>query len=135
MELLRVWKDFEEKEGYQENGFLCGTGQPKCIGLWIGVAHSTTWCPVLPKILEFEKEFHHWWISLQPDWRVSEEGEIISERLVGDWGKIWKPGLNGIQGALAALFYWGLAVKVNMKPHKGWAVHVEDCILVLRQLV
>jgi hypothetical protein len=126
MELLNLWKAFEEKEGYEENGFLCGTGRPKCIGSWIGVGCSTTWRPVLPKTSAFEKEFRQWWISLQPDWRVSEEGSIISGASEGDWGKLRKPGLNGIQGALAALFYWGLEVKRNVRQHKGWVVHVED---------
>jgi hypothetical protein len=134
VELLTVWKTFEEKSRYQEAGFLSSTGRPPCVGLWIGRHHSITWRPVLPKPLVFEKQFRCWWLSLQPDWRVSEEGDLISEELEGDWGELRKSGINGILGALVCMFYWGLEVKGSAKCYQGWADHVEDCILVLEHL-
>lgn len=134
LELLTVWKAFEEASKYEENGFLNSKGRPACVGLWMGHHHSITWRPVLPKLSVFEKEVRSWWISLQPSWRVTEEGSIISEELEGDWEAIRKPGLNGIHGALVCLFYWGLEVKGKAKC-QGWADHVEDCLLVLQHLV
>ena len=134
-ELVTVWKAFEEKENYQLSGFLDSTGRPACIGLWIWRHRSITWRPVFPKLSVFEKEFRCWWISLQPDWRVSEDGVLMSEELVGDWGALRKPRINGVLGVLVCLFYWGLEVKRNAKQHQGWADHVEDCILVLRHFI
>ena len=133
LKLLTVWKAFKEASKYKENGFLNSKGRPACVGLWMGRHRSITWRPVLPKLSVFEKEVRRWWISLQPGWRVSEEGSIISEELEGDWEPIQKPGLNGIYGALVCLFYWGLEVKG--KKCQSWADHVEDCILVLQHLV
>ena len=118
-ELVTIWKALEEKENYQLSGFLDSTGQPVCIGLWIRRHRSITWWPVLPKLSVFEKEFCCWWISLQPDWRVSKDGVLMSEELVGDWGALRKPGINGVLGVLVCLFYWGLEVKGNAKQHQG----------------
>lgn len=134
LELLTVWKAFEEASKYKENGFLDNKGRPACVGLWMGRHRSITWRPVLPKLSVFEKEVRSWWISLQPSWRVTEEGSIISDELEGDWEAIRKPGLNGIHGALVCLFYWGLEVKGKAKC-RVWADHVEDCLLVLQHLV
>jgi hypothetical protein len=134
-ELVTAWKAFEEKAGYKEDGYLNSAGRPPCVGLWIGRHRSVTWRPVLPKPLVFEKQFRGWWLSLQPDWRVSEEGDLMPEELEGDWGELRKPGLNGILGALVCLFYWGLEVKGNAKRYQSWADHVKDCILVLQHLV
>jgi hypothetical protein len=135
-EVVTAWKAFEEKAKYQENGYLDSAGRPACVGLWIGRHRSITWRPVLPKLSVLEKEFRCWWTSLQPDWRISEEGDLMSEELEGDWGALRKPGLNGILGALVCLFYWGLEVKVNgKKRYQSWVDHVEDCILVLGHLI
>lgn len=134
-ELVTVWKAFEEKARYQENGYLNSKGRPACVGLWIGRHRSITWRPVLPKLSVFEKELRHWWISLQPDWRVSEQGGLMSRELEGDWDVLKKPGLNGMLGALVCLFYWGLEVKSNGKRYQGWEGLVEDLILVLQHLI
>ena len=133
--VVMAWKAFKEKAKYQENGYLNSMGQPACVGLWIGRHCSITWWPVLSKLSVFKKKFHCWWTSLQPDWRFSEEGNLISEELEGNWSVLRKPGLNGILGALVCLFYWGLEVKVNGKWYQGWVDHVEDFILVLRHLI
>jgi len=133
-ELVMAWRAFKEKAEYQEDGYLSSAGQPPCVGLWIGRHRSITWRPALSKPSVFEKQFHSWWILLQPNWRVSEEGDLMSEELEGDWGELWKPRLNGILGALVCLFYWGLEVK-GAKRYQSWADHVEDCILVLKHLV
>ena len=58
-ELVMAWRAFEEKAGYQKDGYLNSVGQPPCIGLWIGHHYSVTWRPVLPKPLVFEKQFHN----------------------------------------------------------------------------
>ena len=132
--MVVAWKAFEEKAQYQESGYLNSTGRPKCVGLWIGRHRSITWHPILPKLSAFEKEFRNWWISLQLDWRVSENGDLMSEELEGDWGALRKPGVNGILGALVCPFYWGLEVKASGKRYQSWVDHVEDCILVLGHL-
>jgi len=71
------------------------------------------------------------WLSLQPKWRLSKNGEILTWKMDGDLDGPRKPGLNGLLGVLAALFYWGRIAQNNKKQHKGWVAHVEDCILVL----
>lgn len=135
LELVAAWRAFEEEAKYQDDGYLSSSGRPPCVGLWIGRHRSITWRPALPNLLAFEKQFRQWWISLQPDWRVSEAGNLIPDELEGDWGELRKSGINGILGALVCLFYWGLEVKGNGKRYQSWVDHVEDCILVLQHFV
>ena len=72
---------------------------------------------------------------MQPKWRLSKKGEILTRKMDGDLDGLRKPGLNGLLSVLAALFFWGRIAQNNTKQRKGWIGHVEDCILVLRGLV
>lgn len=134
-ELVRLWTAFEEKEAFEEHGKLSAKHRPLCIGKWIGCARSPTWRPTITSIPAFEKSFQVWWCDLQPSWRISGNGSIALDRVDGDFEALRKPGLNGILSVMAALFYWGCKVQRNAKYCASWASAVEDCILVLEQLV
>jgi hypothetical protein len=134
-ELVRLWMVFEEKEAFKEHGKLSATHRPLCVFEWIGRVHSPTWRPTITSILALEKSFQAWWCDLQPSWRISGNGSIALDRVDGDFEALRKPGLNGILSVMTALFYWGCKVQRNAKYHASWASAVEDCILVLEQLV
>ena len=134
-ELLRLWSAFEKKENFKEQKKLSPDGRPQCVSEWIRRRRSTTWRPVISSILALEKSFKAWWTNLQPDWRKDNDGSIAFANVDGDWEILRKPGLNGIVSAIAGLFYWGCKVQGNLTRRARWATLVEDCILVLENIV
>ena len=135
MVLVELWVAFEKKEGFKERGFLAAKERPECVSEWIRRGRPPTWRPAITAVSKLELAFRTWWVSLQPKWRVSENGTIITADSDGDWDVLRKPGVNGLLSVLVALFYWGGIAKRTAKQRNAWAACVEDCILVLRQLV
>ena len=129
--LVKLWVEFEKKEGFKEHGFLPAKGRPECVSEWIRRGRPPGWMPTITAS-KLETAFKAWWLSLQPKGRVSRRGAIIATDLEsGGWEVLRKPGLNGLLSALVGLFYWGGALKRSAKQHAAWATCVEDCILVL----
>jgi len=82
-ELVQLWVAFEEKEGFKERRKLLAKDRPECITDWVRRARSPTWRPVITNVGAFRKVFHAWWVSLQPKWRVSGKGAILTEDVEG----------------------------------------------------
>ncbi|KAF8958615.1 hypothetical protein BDZ97DRAFT_1634579, partial [Flammula alnicola] len=85
---------------------LATTNWPAAVGGWIQRARSATWRPRITDVLQYAMDFMHWWIALQPKWRVSVDGKILVEEVGGDWDVLRKSGPNGLVVVMAALFYW-----------------------------
>jgi hypothetical protein len=134
-ELLRLWAIFEEKEGFKPRKKLEKEGRPEFISEWLQRTRSSTWRPDISNIPVLEKAFNTWWKRLQPQWRISGSGSIVLDKVDSDWDVLRKPGQNGILIILVCLFYWGCKVQGNRKNCAGWASALEDCILVLGQLI
>jgi hypothetical protein len=134
-ELVRLWAAFEEKERFKERGKLSARHHPECIAEWQQQACFSTWQPVITNVAAFKKVFHVWWVSLQPKWRVSGKGTILTEGVEGDWENLRKPGLNGLLSTLASFFYWSKMAQKNVKQRKAWARDVENYTLVLCHLL
>ena len=111
---------------------LSSDGRPQCISDWIRRGRSNTWRPVISSIPALEKSFEAWWTNLQPDWRKNDDALANVD---GDWEILRKPGLNGILSAIVCLFYWGCKVQGNTTRCARWTTLVEDCILVLGNVV
>ena len=83
----------------------------------------------------FGKRFKVWWVSLQPKWRVTEEGVVSG--FDGDFSPLKKSGLNGFLMVLVGLFYWRLNIELQEdekeleKDEEEWVSVVEDCISIL----
>lgn len=135
--LVEVWVEFEKKEGFKEQGLLPAKERPECVSEWIRRGRPPAWMPAITAVSKLETAFHTWWVSLQPKWRVSSKGAIITTDLESgdDWDHLQKPGLNGLLSVLVGLFYWGRTLKRSAKQHEAWATCVDDCIFVLRHLV
>jgi hypothetical protein len=134
-ELIRLWAEFEEKEGFKERRKLGTKDRPLFVAEWIRYARSPTWRPSIPDVPALEISFQAWWKGLQPDWRMSDNGLTVLDKIDGDWDQLRRPGLNGIHSVIACLFYWGCKAQGSTKHCVGWASAVEDCILVLGQLI
>lgn len=134
LELLLVWASFEAGESYKELGRLSSKGRPDVIQMWISRGRSTSWRPSITDTKLYGKVFNTWWANLQPLWRISNNGTINLQLLDGDWDCLRKPGLNGLQSVIAALFYWGIVAQKSSTAHKVWLSAVSDCANVFRCL-
>lgn len=105
---MKEWELFEVENGFQERGRLSTTHRPPMIHLWIKNACKTTFRPKIVNIQEAQKEYKAWWDHLQPSWRKSDDGAVVSRRVDGDWSSLNLPGLNGLFSVVAALFFIGL---------------------------
>ena len=135
VELIRLWVEFEEKEGFKERKKLGTKSRPAFVAEWICYAHSPTWRPSITDVLTLETSFQAWWKGLQPSWQMSEDRLTVLDKMNGDWDQLRQPGLNGLLSVIACLFYWGCKAQGNKKHHVGWASAMEDCMLVLGQLI
>ena len=133
MELVRLWASFEAHSQYKEVEKLSPSKRPTAVSEWIGRARSGTWRPVINNRAKYVASFWEWWTLIQPDWRC-EDGELVRERLVGNWEPLRRPGTNGIVSVMVALFYWGLEVLEDTRAQVGWSAAVEECLSAVRQL-
>jgi len=131
--MVRAWALFEAASGYEEVKKLGAVGRPSAVGDWIGRARSSTWRPVIRDLPQYEASFWIWWSAIQPDWRL-DEGDLVRERVVGDWEPLRRPGINGMVSVLVALFYWGLEILEDSSGRNRWLSAVEECQTAFRHL-
>ncbi|KDR74720.1 hypothetical protein GALMADRAFT_36288, partial [Galerina marginata CBS 339.88] len=133
--LLRSWCAFEVRQEFEEVSKLNTQHRPSCVSGWIKRARSGTWRPTIADVSEFKASFWKWWTTLQPAWRISEEGKVNFSAVDGDWEGLRRSGLNGLFSVVAVLFYWGLAAKGQNKGVADWLVAVEDVCVVCDHLI
>jgi len=129
LQLVGAWGRFEEQEGYKEQGKLPSKGRPDVVQLWISRARSTTWRPLINDTKAYRLAFNAWWAQLQPAWRISGDGTVDSQLLDGNWDCLRRPGLNGLQSIVAALFFWGISDQKG-GARKSWLSAVIKCLAV-----
>ncbi|KDR76072.1 hypothetical protein GALMADRAFT_139832 [Galerina marginata CBS 339.88] len=134
-ELVRTWATFESQEKYLGTTNLKCKHRPEVVKSWIRRARSAKWRPDSIDAPQFVIEFSQWWASLQPDWRLSTDEEVLFEEVDGDWEVLRRPGINGLVSVLAALFFWGLAAAAAQDGVDKWAACVTDCLTACRRLL
>lgn len=127
--LLDVWSAFEAQEKYSDGKPLPKNERPEAISEWMKRHRSQTWRP--PPMKSFGKGFKVWWVSLQPEWRVTE-GRIAND-YDGDFSPLKKSGPNGFLLILVGLFYWHLNIKLEEK--KEWVSVVEECVTIIESFL
>jgi hypothetical protein len=127
--LLDVWSAFEAQEKYLDGKLLPKNERPEAISEWMKRHRSQTWRP--PPMKSFGKGFKVWWVSLQPEWRVTE-GRIAND-YDGDFSSLKKSGPNGFLLILVGLFYWRLNIK--LEEEKKWVSVVEECITIIESFL
>lgn len=107
---VSLWEAFEVSTGFPDTRRLPklrARHRPVFVGDWIQRARISTYRPNIPDFDDAGEKFTTWWASLQPQWRVSDDGSLI--RSCGSWEDLRRPGVNGLLSVLAALFFWGAA--------------------------
>ncbi|PPQ90580.1 hypothetical protein CVT25_015166 [Psilocybe cyanescens] len=83
-QLVHVWLTFEAQQQYADLGKLKNTNWLAAIGLWTAHACSATWDPAITNNTQYQIDFMKWWTALQPEWHISGEGKILSEKVDRD---------------------------------------------------
>lgn len=135
-QVLGLWEEFERSHDFVEVMKLPSAHRPPCVSEWLKRARVATYRPRTKEgerftDVKFAQEFGEWWKTLQPDWRLEEDGSLSCG--TGDWSILERPGLNGFLSVLAALFFWGDSVEVGSS--SSWSRWVEDVRLVLSYMV
>ncbi len=106
---VATWLAFEQQSGFESSGRLPAQGRPCAVHDWIKRARPSDYRPEIKDIKHFAKEFQTWWQAIQPDWRADgADAQPPQER---GWDELRYPGVNGILSVVAALFFWGHAIR------------------------
>jgi hypothetical protein len=83
---------------------------------------------------EFGSSFMAWWIAIQPDWRVQDDGSFNYEVPEDEeWSLLCKTGKAGLVTVLVALSWWVRALTPNIPPFRVWTA-VHDVKWVIDQI-
>ena len=75
-----------------------------------------------------------WWIALQPDWRVQDDGSFNYEVPKDEeWTVLRKTGKAGLITVVAALSWWVKALTPDISSFRAWTV-VHDVKWVIDQI-
>lgn len=129
--LIQAWVKFKRGQANQPASVLSSTHRPIVIRDWIQRARSASYRPVIKSTSDLQTNFMKWWEGLQPEWRMSTSGQIIVSKLDGDWDGLCRAGRNGILSVVAALFFWGFALKGTGAEQVEWKAATDDCLRVL----
>lgn len=133
--LLEGWAKFEALEAYQGASKLSAGSRPVAVKDWIQRARAPTWRPTIANTLQYASQFDSWWTSLQPEWRVSKDGSVLTDVAEGSWEAVRIGGVNGLLSVVVALFFWGSAAKDEDSRDSGWISAVKDVDRVLERLI
>lgn len=134
-ELVAAWLVYEGYNDFADKGRLLPKGRPQVVADWIKWARKPSYKPKpLPNLTLIERQHKAWWASLQPQWRQSNEATMPSTAEDRDWGHLHVFGVNGLIGALASLYFWGMSLTNSNTDTLAWETAVEDCLSVMRQL-
>jgi len=77
-----------------------------------------------------------WWIALQPEWRIADDGSFNYETPTDeDWHVLHKGGKTGLYTVVVALLWWVGAFKLTLEipSFHAWTV-VHDVQWVINQI-
>lgn len=132
--LVTSWLKFEQNSQYLAHGRLGTHRRPQVVGDWIQRARPDDYQPDIGKPAAFAKEFSAWWQSLQPDWRTVSADRSLPQ-IRENWEEIRRPGINGLLSVVAALFFWGFAIRNKGSTMRSpWLNALNDVVYVLDQL-
>ncbi|KAJ7119388.1 hypothetical protein C8R46DRAFT_860053, partial [Mycena filopes] len=101
---VEEWWALEEATGFATSiKGLSTDGWPQEIHTWIKNARKGT--PEIKNVARFVEGWKGWWRGLNPEWRVTVDGDLIREGGEG-LGQLRVPGANGFLGVLIGLKWW-----------------------------
>ncbi|KAF9522828.1 hypothetical protein CPB83DRAFT_840208 [Crepidotus variabilis] len=133
-DVVQAWSTFEAASAYTSAGRLGTYSRPEAIHDWINRARKPTYRPNLAgsKLIQFRDEFEIWWKSLQPEWRLDEDGNVVQGD--GDWESLQMAGPKGLTSIVAGLFFMGDAIGDRHDQRDHWHALLDDVEWVLMSL-
>ncbi|KAJ7163636.1 hypothetical protein C8R46DRAFT_902658, partial [Mycena filopes] len=135
-DLVTKYLEFEKACGYQDEGpRIGGSNKPTEIGWWIGRARNEG--RGIGDGGSFADNWWLWWKSLQPSERTEEiEGTgMLTFPMKMTWGRLATLyGRNGFMQVMAALLWWGLALR-GEEQKEGWLAAVADVECILHGII
>ncbi|KAF8986395.1 hypothetical protein BDQ17DRAFT_1175653, partial [Cyathus striatus] len=81
--------------------------RPKEAGSWIRKHIRKRHEPTIVDSLDFGRLFCTWWTSLQPSWRILDDGEYSKDTPADDtWTTLRKGGAAGMHMVIIGLSWW-----------------------------
>jgi hypothetical protein len=75
-----------------------------------------------------------WWIAIQPEWRMAEDGSFKYEAPKDeDWSVLHKGGTAGLYTVVVALSWWVRVLTPEISSFRAWAA-VRDVQWVIDQI-
>jgi hypothetical protein len=75
-----------------------------------------------------------WWIAIQPEWRVKDDGSFNYKAPKDeDWSVLHKGGKTGLFMVVVALSWWVRALTPNIPSFRAWTA-VRDVQWVIDQI-
>jgi len=138
--ILFHYIQFEANDKSGTGGTLPTAGRPAEIVWWTSRARPSD----IPNLLDGSRTFKaftdlvlRWWGSIQPSWRVFEQGKA-SRDVKGSWEDLYAPRINGILNVVI-LAYWWVSILDNDEPEDGvredYEFFADDVAWVLSKLL
>ncbi|KDR65964.1 hypothetical protein GALMADRAFT_81289, partial [Galerina marginata CBS 339.88] len=113
-------------------GNLPTTSRPEAVASWIKSKKKTS--PPDVEADNFGSAFMAWWIALQPNWRLSDDGSFNYKAPDNeDWHVLHKGGKAGLYTVVMALSWWIRALTPDIPFFRAWTA-VRDVQWVIDQV-
>jgi hypothetical protein len=139
-ELLEAYVKLEQHYGFvtKQKG-VSREQRPTQVDDWVKDGHGRTMqLRPIGDLQSFERDWWHWWTSLQPEWHGAWRGRTTKATAVVpgvQWEKLVFPGQNGMLSVVATLYWWGCAEQARrVTASNGWQEAVMDTTWVLKCL-
>ncbi|KAF7969170.1 hypothetical protein HWV62_28178 [Athelia sp. TMB] len=123
--------------------------KPKWLADWVKDGRGRNLKPEVLDVPAMEQSWWKYWLALQPTWR-GDTPPLLAPNISDlspsqmNWGPLVFPGLNGMLGIVACLYWWGrttLGLTSKSVPEdkrgtlQGWRAAVSDTAYVLEALL
>jgi hypothetical protein len=83
---------------------------------------------------KYGSSFMAWWIALQPEWRIADDGSFNYEAPKDEeWSVLHKGGKAGLYTVVVALSWWVRALTPEIMSFRAWGA-VRDVQWVIEQI-
>ncbi|TFY77852.1 hypothetical protein EWM64_g6164 [Hericium alpestre] len=138
--MLAAFFKHEEKHGFSPGGgrpWLNAKGRPAVIAEWIQWARA--WCTYdIGDTDAMAQAFWTWWRALQPPAHLEKDSMALKPATSDlSWEKVDVAGQNGLLSVVAALAFWGMAIRGSeeVEDEKSWEDAVADVTSVLKVIL
>ncbi|THU85853.1 hypothetical protein K435DRAFT_684789 [Dendrothele bispora CBS 962.96] len=112
------------------------TKRPVAVPVWVKNARKEPLPKKVGDSVTFSNEVLIWWNTMQPEWRVLEQGALDKgdwvKEVKGPWGKLKCPGINGLYSMMACLRWWAVKeISEGGKLSEKWKGLLGDLVWVM----